>query len=115
MVDRHSHPPTPDQLRSIIDYLAADPNPTENEKKEYTSTGFDLREHERRKMALKKHLDNGAEGKGGMPKIKEGPLVVNWDEGSAATSLEGVKEMLARLERESKGKEAKEGGGCVVC
>ncbi len=53
-------------------------------------------------MALKKHLDNGVEGKGGMPKIKEGPLVVNWDEGTAATSLEGVKEMLARLERRAR-------------
>ncbi len=55
-----------------------------------------------------------------MPRIKDGPLVVNWDEGTAATSLEGVKEMLKRLEDQAKKEEeeskaSKGGGGCVIC
>lgn len=55
-----------------------------------------------------------------MPKIKDGPIIVNWDQGTAATSLEGVKEMLAKMEEEAR-KEAditakeKDGGGCVIC
>ncbi|EST09165.1 Thioredoxin-like fold [Kalmanozyma brasiliensis GHG001] len=118
IVDRKTNPPTPDQMRSIVDYLVSDPSPTSplgEEKARYTASGFDLREHERRKLALKKHLAD--EKGGGMPKIKDGPLVVNWDEGVAATDVEGVKEMLERLKREAeeeKGRE-KDGGGCVVC
>lgn len=56
-----------------------------------------------------------------MPKIKDGPLVVNWDEGTAATSLEGVKEMLARLEAQAKHDEStrihdkRAGGSCTIC
>ena len=78
-----------------------------------------MAEHERRKKALAQHLAKG-EGGSGMPKIKDGPLVVNWDEGSAATSVEGVREMLKRLEDEARKEDearskGREGSGCVIC
>ncbi|CBQ69409.1 conserved hypothetical protein [Sporisorium reilianum SRZ2] len=116
VVDRRANPPTPDQLRSIVDYLAADTDPAAGAKKEakYTSSGFDLNEHQRRKKALAQHLANGQTGKAGMPKIKDGPLVVNWDEGTAATSLEGVREMLHRLER-TPSEERKDESSCIIC
>ncbi|TKY88550.1 hypothetical protein EX895_002539 [Sporisorium graminicola] len=119
VVDRRANPPTPDQLRSIVDYLAADTDPDAASKKEanYTSSGFDLNEHQRRKKALAQHL-SAEEGKGisGMPKIKDGPLVVNWDEGTAATSLDGVRQMLHRLESTRKeDKSGKDDSSCVVC
>ncbi|SPO23985.1 uncharacterized protein UTRI_03474_B [Ustilago trichophora] len=121
IVDRKANPPTPDQLRSIVDYLATtDPTHPNDSKKipRYTTSGFDLAEHERRKKALAQHLKSDG-GHGGMPKIKDGPLVVNWDEGSAATSLQGVREMLMRLERsnadQGREKGEKDSGGCIVC
>lgn len=101
IVDRQSNPPTPDQMRSIIDYLVSDPpsssSLSSSREKLYTSSAFDLAEHERRKLALKQHLANTGE-QSGMPKIKDGPLVVNWDDGSATTSLQGVQHMLKRLQ-----------------
>ena len=102
IVDRNKNPPTPDQMRSIIDYLTTDTSQNQNQNQEYTNSGFNLKEHERRKLALKPHLD--ASNSSGMPKLKDGPVVVNWDEGTATTSLEGVKEMLKRLEQQAAGK-----------
>ncbi|SNX86434.1 uncharacterized protein MEPE_05143 [Melanopsichium pennsylvanicum] len=140
VVDRQANPPTADQLRSIVDYLAADPTSSMNNKLEpkYTSTGFDLNEHNRRKKALAQHLSTSNSAKGTtnsnndnnnnnysrMPKIKDGPLVVNWDEGTAATSLEGVKQMLERLQDQAQAHQAANsnsnhasngGGGCTIC
>lgn len=100
IVDRRANPPTPDQLRSIVDYLTADTTTAAGKAQKepkYTTSGFDLDEHERRKKKLAQHLSG--ESGNGVPKIKDGPLVVNWDEGSAATSLEGVREILHRLEK----------------
>ena len=117
IVDRKANPPTADQLRSIVDYLATDPNPTKQPPK-YTTSGFNLTEHERRKKTLAQHLAKN-DTENGMPKIKDGPLVVNWDEGSAATSLEGVKLMLQRLEAQSATEDAKAdkdgSSGCIIC
>lgn len=103
-------------MRSIVDYLVADTSDTEQKEKKYTTTGFDLNEHERRKLALKKHLKADSAGASGMPKIKDGPLVVNWDEGVAATDLQGVKDMLKRLQEDApaEGKKDPE-KGCVIC
>ncbi|GAC95886.1 hypothetical protein PHSY_003464 [Pseudozyma hubeiensis SY62] len=116
VVDRKSNPPTPDQMRSIVDYLVADTSDTQQKEKKYTTTGFDLNEHERRKLALKKHLKDDPTGASGMPKIKDGPLVVNWDEGIAATDLQGVKDMLKRLQEDARAEGKKDPEkGCVIC
>lgn len=125
VVDRKANPPTPDQLRSIIDYLASDttaPSSSTDAAPKYTTSGFDLNQHNRRKQALAPHLSsagNNGDADGGMPKIKDGPLVVNWDEGTAATSLEGVKQMLKRLEDQAAtdgtGKSERGGTSCIVC
>ncbi|SPO24206.1 uncharacterized protein UTRI_03474 [Ustilago trichophora] len=130
IVDRKANPPTPDQLRSIVDYLAtttttdttdSTSSSSHDRKKssKHTTSIFDLSQHEKRKRNLAQHLKSDS-GQGGMPKIKDGPLVVNWDEGTAATSLEGVKQMLMRLERsnnanQARGEGDKDAGGCIVC
>lgn len=98
VVDRKSNPPTPDQLRSIIDYLAEGTQPSSQDRKD----------------RLAPHLSHAGKAQDGMPKLKDGPLVVNWDEGSAATSLQGVKEMLHRLEKEQTNDSHKDGSGCII-
>lgn len=64
--------------------------------------------------SLKAHLEQGSSSGGdvGAPRLRSGPLVVNWDEGWATTSVEGVQAMLAKMEQEQE--QAKDGGGCVV-
>lgn len=120
IVDRRTNPPTSDQMRSIIDYLAAEPRPAESAESEkeaqYTSSGFNVTEHERRQKALQPHLAtaSGEATGAGMPKIKDGPLIVNWDEGFATTSLEGVQDMLKRLQQDQPEK-TKDSGGCTIC
>ncbi|PWY98951.1 hypothetical protein BCV70DRAFT_201168 [Testicularia cyperi] len=131
VVDRKLNPPTPDQMRSIIDYLTVDPNANtsanaaSDSKATYTPSGFNLQEHNRRKMALQQHLaKSGADGSStsGMPKIKDGPIVINWDDGYATTSLEGVRDMLRRLDEQqsashndSTSRSTNTGSGCLIC
>ncbi|SOV07835.1 uncharacterized protein UDID_07144 [Ustilago sp. UG-2017a] len=139
VVDRSANPPTPDQMRSIIDYLAAGTtattsapssaagfNPTDTgiaqpDGERYTNTGFNIEEHGKRKLTLPHHLATSsarARKDSEIPEIKDGPIIVNWDQGTAATSLEGVKQMLVRIERsasEEKSGKGEGGGGCVVC
>jgi hypothetical protein len=117
VVDRKANPPTAHQLRSIIDYLASSAESQQSEgkieakraKPRYTPSGFDLKAHEQRRTALAQHL---VDSDAGMPRIKDGPIVVNWDEGSAATSLEGVQHMLARLQQQRQEREPP--SSCVV-
>ncbi|CCF50153.1 hypothetical protein NDA11_000260 [Ustilago hordei] len=139
VVDRTANPPTPDQMRSIIDYLAsgttattstpssaAGLNPTDTriaqpDREKITNTAFNMEEHEKIKFPLPHHLATSsapARKDSAMPEIKDGPIIVNWDQGTAATSLEGVKQMLVRIERsasEEKSGKSEGGGGCVVC
>ena len=52
----------------------------------------------------------------GAPSLREGPILVWWDEGKATTSLQGVQAMLEAMKQQnaSEGGKGSTSGGCVV-
>ncbi len=67
--------------------------------------------------ALSAHLQGSEGGNVGAPSLREGPLLVWWDEGVAATSLQGARELLERIKTSHAGSgdgKAAGAGSCTV-
>ncbi|KAN0065465.1 hypothetical protein ACQY0O_001301 [Thecaphora frezii] len=131
VVDRSVQPPTPDQMRSILQYLERSPAPTSHAAQVAADTSTATNEAQRRRQILQTRLNQSksdtqaqtqTQTTNTSSQISNGPLVVHWDEGFATNSLQGVQAMLERIQQQQQQRSAttanstsnRPGGSCIV-